>query len=80
MHEMMHALGFRHEHVRHDRDDYIIIFWGNIRPGRESNFQKRSNDFSVGPYDYDSIMHYERKAFSVNSMETIRPLVCSTQY
>lgn len=75
MHEMMHALGFRHEHVRHDRDDYIIIFWGNIKRGRESNFQKRSNDMSVGPYDYDSIMHYDRKAFSNNGMITIQPLV-----
>ncbi|CAL8143082.1 unnamed protein product [Orchesella dallaii] len=74
MHEMMHALGFRHEHVRHDRDDYIIIFWGNIRTGRESNFQKRGTDTSVGPYDYDSIMHYEKKAFSNNGADTIRPL------
>jgi hypothetical protein len=69
-------IGFRHEHVRYDRDDYIIVFWGNIRPGRESNFKKRSpSDLVSGPYDYDSIMHYERKAFSVNGMETIRPLV-----
>ena len=33
LHELMHTLGFWHEHARPDRDDYVTILWDNIHEG-----------------------------------------------
>ena len=33
LHEMMHALGFYHEHTRPDRDRYIKIEEENVKKG-----------------------------------------------
>uniref|UniRef100_A0A1I8P8G4 Metalloendopeptidase n=1 Tax=Stomoxys calcitrans TaxID=35570 RepID=A0A1I8P8G4_STOCA len=77
VHELLHALGFYHEHMATDRDDYIVVNWENIVPGKEQFFRKLDNetvtDFGVG-YDYESIMHYGRRGFSANRKPTITPL------
>ena len=38
-HEVMHALGVHHEHVRADRDDYIDVFLDNTNAA-VGNFEK----------------------------------------
>lgn len=43
LHELMHALGFLHEQNRYDRDDYVRVVFGNIKPGKSfsyHNFQR----------------------------------------
>jgi len=57
LHEMMHALGFRHEHQRPDRDAYVAVTTGNSNCSG-ANFQIFPQT-SFGPYDYASIMHYD---------------------
>jgi len=74
MHEMMHAVGFWHEHSRHDRDQHVEILWENIQPGEEQNFEKHDlheSTYLNEVYDTESIMHYGRAAFSKNAQPTI---------
>ncbi|XP_064196363.1 meprin A subunit alpha [Anguilla rostrata] len=74
-HELLHALGFYHEQSRSDRDDYVKIWWDQIIPGKEHNFNKYEDDFITDlntPYDYESIMHYRPLSFNKNeSVPTI---------
>lgn len=80
MHEILHALGFWHEQSRADRDNHIRIVWENIKEEKQYNFSKHVIDgLDINEYDYDSIMHYNAKAFSKNGEDTIIPLVSGKQ-
>jgi len=68
-HEVLHALGFKHEHQRSDRE--LIINLANVTPSLAYNFSKYYAGTSIGAYDYDSIMHYHSYAFSVNGQPTM---------
>ncbi|KAI4830038.1 hypothetical protein KUCAC02_001692 [Chaenocephalus aceratus] len=70
-HEVLHALGFHHEHVCSDRDSYVSILYQNIKPGQTQNFIKRQTNNLGIPYDFDSVMHYGKHAFSKNREPTI---------
>ena len=72
IHEIGHAVGLWHEQSREDRDQYVRIAWENIIPDMQHNFDQHITDGDdIGPYDYNSIMHYPAKAFSVNDQDTI---------
>lgn len=65
-HEILHALGLRHEQSRCDRDTYVDIVWENIIPGRENNFVMHCDGHNtMFDYDESSIMHYSRFAFAL---------------
>jgi hypothetical protein len=76
IHEIGHAAGLDHEQSRSDRDRYVRILWENLsKPGR-SQFNALAADTDVGPYDYNSIMHYGVGDFGKNgqtAIETIPP-------
>lgn len=75
-HELGHTLGLVHEHQRSDRDSFVSILTGNILSGYASSFVKLGNTLNTGAYDFYSVMHYRRDAFSVSPgvLDTIQPL------
>ncbi len=72
VHEIGHALGMRHEQQRSDRDSYVTIQEDNIEPGNTQNFGQYDTEL-YSEYDFMSVMHYPKWAFSKNSEPTIVP-------
>uniref|UniRef100_A0A914UP75 Metalloendopeptidase n=1 Tax=Plectus sambesii TaxID=2011161 RepID=A0A914UP75_9BILA len=69
-HELMHVLGFDHEHKRPDRDDFVKVHLENVvGKAYYDSFNKlpwSEVDETVKQtrYDYGSVMHYGWDAFS----------------
>ena len=71
-HELMHSIGFLHEHQRPDRDLYVYINESCITKGYEEEFKIHKNLLTFGlRYRAKSIMHYSSNAFSVGNCPTI---------
>jgi hypothetical protein len=76
IHEIGHVIGLWHEQSREDRDLFVTINWAKIQPGTEHNFNQHITDGDdIGAYDFGSIMHYPRNAFSIDGSDTITPIV-----
>jgi len=74
IHETGHVVGLWHEQSREDRDHFVTIHFDKIQAGFEHNFDQHINDGDdIGAYDYGSIMHYPRDAFSKDGSDTITP-------
>ena len=74
IHEIGHTVGLWHEQSREDRDTFVEIVWANIDPSMQYNFSQHIQDGDdLGAYDYGSIMHYPRNAFTINGQDTIVP-------
>lgn len=77
IHELLHALGLVHTQSSPDRDKFVKIKYENILDGKAQNFRKYSSQIVSNfnsPYDFDSIMHYNRRTFSKNGHDTIETL------
>ncbi|KAM4567460.1 meprin A subunit beta-like [Fundulus diaphanus] len=73
-HLILHTLGFYHEELRHDRDDYVRIDFDKVIKGFELDFTKISSDLSTThdvPYDYLSVMHSDKNYLSKGNGSTI---------
>ncbi|ODM90660.1 Zinc metalloproteinase nas-14 [Orchesella cincta] len=79
IHEMIHALGFHHEHSQPDRDKYVTVNLQNVQDNRYNAFRKYTDKevstFGV-PYNTKSLMHYSSKDFSKDGKPTIVTKVC----
>ncbi|XP_054711653.1 astacin-like metalloprotease toxin 5 [Uloborus diversus] len=66
VHELLHAIGFEHEHNRSDRDDYLTVNWQNIEEKWFYAFRKlapNENRLLTG-FDFSSIMLYGSNSFA----------------
>jgi hypothetical protein len=80
IHEIGHTAGLWHEQSREDRDLFVSIHWENIQNGMAAQFNQHITDGDdLGVYDYASIMHYPRTAFSRNGQDTITPTDANAQ-
>ena len=75
IHEIGHVVGLWHEQSREDRNQFVRINFAKVRQDSFHNFSQHITDGDdIGPYDYGSIMHYPRGAFSIDGTETVIPL------
>ncbi|MEY4675253.1 MAG: hypothetical protein RL148_3037 [Planctomycetota bacterium] len=72
VHELMHVLGFWHEHQRADRDTYVSVQWSNIATEDRYLFEvvPTGNRLQT-PYDFDSVMHFGATEGSANGLPTL---------
>ena len=61
MHEIGHAAGLYHEQMRPDRNDFVNVTDDAVEDAPQ-NYERRTSDSVLTPYDCPSIMHYPQIA------------------
>uniref|UniRef100_A0A673K8M3 Metalloendopeptidase n=1 Tax=Sinocyclocheilus rhinocerous TaxID=307959 RepID=A0A673K8M3_9TELE len=69
-HELLHALGFNHEQTTSKSSGRTSLMVHYMK----YNFNKINTLNQGTPYDYSSVMQYERYAFSKNGLPTMIPI------
>jgi uncharacterized protein (TIGR03437 family) len=65
IHEIGHAVGLWHEQERADRNRFITVLYENIDKAYIFNYDQAGlAGADLGPYDFNSIMHYGAYSFS----------------
>ena len=61
-HEFFHVFGLNHMQTRFDRDKYVKVQYEHINDGDKPQFNicPEARCPAYGPYECESIMHYER--------------------
>ncbi|XP_050087684.1 zinc metalloproteinase nas-4-like [Anopheles aquasalis] len=70
LHELLHALGFLHQHTRPDRDRYVCVRYENVLPQPSALYNYEivwpwTHLAFPLPYDFESIMHYTPDMYSI---------------
>lgn len=86
-HEIGHALGMVHEQSRPDRDAFVFVKYGNVRPESSSQFDIVRSVSTFTEYDLESIMHYSNCTFSRHAncslqrtdLQTLEPKACNRE-
>ena len=80
-HEIGHLLGLWHEHSHPERDEFILIQDKNIASAYLSQFMlKDKNEVQTNKYDFNSIMHYTKSAFSKNENPNLITIEVKEKY
>jgi hypothetical protein len=79
VHEVMHAIGFPHEHSRADRDQFVRVLFNNIQEDFLPQFDIAPTPvldvLTTTGFDYQSVMIYPKTAFAKTpNLETLQSL------